>query len=71
MLELSTDFRDLLELLNRHGARYLVVDGFAVMIHAKPRYTKDLDLWLECSADNTAKRAVGRTKGLGDLEDLQ
>ena len=36
--------------------RYLVVGGYAVSKYTEPRYTKDLDLWIEASAKNA--RAV-------------
>lgn len=55
MQPLSKDLRELLRLLEQHAVRYLVVGGFAVAIHAVPRYTKDLDIWLECSADNAVR----------------
>ena len=45
-MDLGKDFRELLELLNRHQVRYLAVGGFAVAVHGRPRYTKDLDLWI-------------------------
>jgi hypothetical protein len=54
-VELGKDFRDMLGLLNRHGVRYLVVGGFAVAVHGTPRYTKDLDIWIEVSEDNAAR----------------
>jgi hypothetical protein len=54
-VQLGKDFRDLLELLNRHQVRYLIVGGFAVAIHGSPRYTKDLDIWLDVSPDNAAR----------------
>lgn len=38
------DFIDLIELLNKHKAKYLVIGGYAVSRHAQPRYTKDLDI---------------------------
>ncbi len=40
------DFEDLLTLLERHGVRYLIIGGLAFIYHAKPRYTKDMDLWI-------------------------
>jgi len=46
-MELGRDFRELLDLLNRHRVRYLVAGGYATSIYAEPRYTKDLDLWVE------------------------
>ncbi|MDD2239231.1 MAG: hypothetical protein PHO14_06735 [Kiritimatiellae bacterium] len=49
------DFEDLLVLFHEHGVRYLVVGGLAFIFHAKPRYTKDMDLWVEGSAENIAR----------------
>lgn len=51
-MKLSQDFRELLALLNQHGVRYLVVGGYATSIHAVPRYTKDIDIWIERSPEN-------------------
>ena len=54
------DFEDLLELLERHEARYLIIGGLAFIYHAKPRYTKDMDLWVGPDAENVerANRAL-------------
>jgi hypothetical protein len=49
---LSKDFKEFIELLNAHNVRYLVVGGYAVAFHGYPRYTKDLDVWIELSPDN-------------------
>jgi uncharacterized protein YpmS len=49
---LSKDFREFIELLNEHEVRYLVVGGYAVAFHGHPRYTKDLDVWIELSPVN-------------------
>ena len=59
-METTADFEDLLELLNQHGVRYLIVGGLAFVFHAKPRYTKDMDLWIEPSQENVllANRAL-------------
>jgi hypothetical protein len=38
--------------LNRAGARYLIVGGFAIMRHGYPRMTEDLDILLEESLEN-------------------
>jgi hypothetical protein len=46
------DFEDMLELLDRHGVRYLIVGGLAFIYHAKPRYTKDMDLWIDPDLEN-------------------
>jgi hypothetical protein len=49
------DVRDWLALLERHGVRYLIVGGFAIAVHGTPRYTKDVDIWVECAAVNAQR----------------
>ena len=49
---LSKDFREFIESLNEYSVRYLVVGGYAVAFHGHPRYTKDLDVWIELSQEN-------------------
>src|SRR5258708_3742064 len=46
-MEINSDFRDLLRDFNGAGVRYLIVGGYAVMVYTEPRYTKDLDVWVE------------------------
>ena len=35
--------------------RYLVAGGYAVIHHSQPRYTKDIDIWLDPSLENARK----------------
>ena len=51
-MKISSDYKDLLSILNAAGVRYLIVGGYAVMIHTEPSYTKDLDIWIEPSGPN-------------------
>lgn len=51
----SKDFEEFLKCLNGRGVRALIVGAHAVAFHAKPRYTKDLDLLVEPSEDNARK----------------
>ena len=51
------DFRDLLAEFAREGVRYLLVGGYAVSFHGRPRSTKDIDLWLSGSGENLARAA--------------
>ena len=48
-------FRELLQLLNDFEVRYLIVGGYAIMKYTEPRYTKDLDVWVENSVGNSAR----------------
>jgi len=53
---MNSDYRDLFCALNAREVRYLVVGAHAVTFHARPRFTKDLDVRIECTPDN-ARRA--------------
>ena len=53
---MTSDYKELLEVLNACGVRYLIVGGYAVMMYTEPRFTKDLDLWLAADLEN-AERA--------------
>jgi hypothetical protein len=59
-LDTVQDFEDLLALLERHEVRYLIIGGLAFIYHAKPRYTKDMDLWIGPDPGNVerANRAL-------------
>jgi hypothetical protein len=46
------DFKDLLSAFNAHGVRYLIVGGYAVILHAQPRATKDIDLLVQPDPEN-------------------
>lgn len=51
-MAINPDFRDLFAALNDAGARYLLVGGYALAVHSVPRFTKDLDVWAEPTAEN-------------------
>ncbi len=57
-------YRELLQLLNEFKVEYLIVGGFAVMKYGEPRYTKDLDVWVHNSAQNSV-RVVEALKRFG------
>lgn len=46
------DFEDMLALLEKREARYLIIGGLAFIFHAKPRFTRDIDLWIDSTPDN-------------------
>jgi hypothetical protein len=41
--------------MERNEVRYLIVGGYAVMRLTEPRFTKDLDIWIETSIENAEK----------------
>ena len=49
---LNQDFKEFIQSLNDNHVRYLVVGGYAIALHGHPRYTKDLDVWIEMAPKN-------------------
>jgi len=60
---MDPDLRELLSALNAHSVKYLVIGAYAVGVHAEPRATKDLDIWIKADAENS--RAVFRALAFG------
>lgn len=52
---MNPDFVALLRELSDAEARFLVVGGYAVSFHSRPRATGDLDVWVEPTASNAAR----------------
>ncbi len=52
---LTPDFKEFIRLLNNHKVRYLVVGGYAVAFHGYPRFTGDMDIWLDLLPENAKK----------------
>jgi hypothetical protein len=46
------DFEDLLSAFNAHGVKYVIVGGYAVSLHAQPRATKDIDIFVKADRAN-------------------
>jgi predicted nucleotidyltransferase len=65
---LNRDFKEFIQSLNDNGVRYLVVGGYAVAVHGYPRYTKDIDVWVEMTVENASNilRALDQF-GFGSL----
>ncbi|HSQ66240.1 MAG TPA: nucleotidyltransferase [Polyangiaceae bacterium] len=56
-MDLHPDFRDLLAALAQEGVSYVVIGGYAVGHHAKPRATKDLDVLVSGTTENLERLA--------------
>ena len=54
-MESHSHFKDLLAVFARHKVKFLVVGGYAVMLDTEPRWTKDLDLWVDTTGDNAER----------------
>lgn len=63
------DYEEFLASLNEHGVKYLIIGAHAVSFHARPRATKDLDIFLDPSPENAERtlRAIRDFFGGNDL----
>lgn len=65
---LNQGFKEFVQSLNANHVRYLVVGGYAVALHGHPRYTKDIDIWIEMGEDNAGRIVQAlRDFGFGSL----
>lgn len=48
----NQDFKEFVRLLTENQVEYLVVGGYAVTVHGYPRYTGDLDVWINPTKTN-------------------
>lgn len=68
-MNLEKDLREFIELLNALDVRYMVVGAFALAYHGHPRYTGDIDLFIERTAENADRlMQVIQKFGFGDLD---
>ena len=68
-MKLPKDSREFIALLNEAKGKYLVIGGYAVAWHGHPRFTGDVDFFVERSEENAEAilQALGKF-GMGSLE---
>ncbi|MEJ7729559.1 MAG: nucleotidyl transferase AbiEii/AbiGii toxin family protein [Polyangiaceae bacterium] len=54
-MHLFPDFRDLLEAFVASGVEFVLIGGYAVIFHGRPRATKDIDLLVDLDPANLAR----------------
>lgn len=64
-MNLPHDFADLLAEFERTNIRVLVIGGYAVGVHGRPRATRDLDLLLEPLTNDVRERACAALDAFG------
>lgn len=52
---MTKDFEELFACLTHRNVRALVVGGYAVAFHGQPRFTKDIDVFVEPSPENAER----------------
>ncbi len=51
----NQDFQDFIEALNKAAVEYIVVGGYAVILHGYVRSTADMDIWINKTSVNYQK----------------
>ncbi len=54
-MEVHPDFKEFLELLNKHQVEYLIVGGYALAFHGVPRFTGDIDIFIYANPENAER----------------
>ncbi len=58
------DFKEFLELLNRHKVEYIIVGAYALAFHGVPRNTGDIDVYVHPTPSN-AKQVLETLRDFG------
>lgn len=56
-MKIPKDLRAFVESLNAVSAKYVIVGGYAVAFHGHPRFTGDIDFFIESSPENAQRVA--------------
>lgn len=54
-MEVHPDYKELLALFNEHGVEYVIVGAYALAYHGAPRYTGDMDIYVQPTPENAAR----------------
>ncbi len=57
-IEIKNDFKEFIELLNKHKVDYCITGAYAVSFHSEPRSTGDIDFYIAHTKDNSNKIAA-------------
>ncbi len=68
-MEIRNDFKELLELFNKHKVEYLIVGGYALAFHGAPRFTGDIDLFVRPIRENAQRILAALNEfGFGSMD---
>lgn len=69
---LDEDLLGLWEKLSKNEVKYIMVGGFAAIMHGISRITQDVDIWIKDTPDNRLRlRKTIKELGLGDFESFE
>ena len=65
----KSDFEELFACLTARNVKFVVVGGHALAYHGRPRFTKDLDVFVEPTSENAARLLLALEDfGFGGLD---
>jgi len=75
-MEIQKDFKELLELFNGYNVEYMIIGAYALAYHGAPRFTGDIDIFVQPSLENAHKilsalNAFGFSSSNLTIEDFQ
>jgi len=71
MLTIHRDFKELIELFLSHQVEFMVVGGYALAAHGRPRYTGDIDFFVRKSPENAGRIVIALHEFFGDLPEIR
>ena len=67
-MRIENDFKEFIALLNKHNVHYMIVGGYAFSFHAEPRFTKDMDFFIDGTEENADRLLKALSEfGFGNL----
>lgn len=54
-MRVEKDYEELFKSFNKHRVKYCIIGSYAVAFYARPRYTKDIDILIEPTVDNSRR----------------
>jgi predicted nucleotidyltransferase len=70
-MEPDQEFREFAASLTSHGVKFMIIGGYAVTAHGHPRYTGDIDFFVEKSQENAERIVVAIHDFFGPLPNVQ
>lgn len=70
-LEIHRDFKECIELLLSHEVEFVVIGGYAVAAHGRPRYTGDIDFFARKSEKNADRIVAALHQFFGPLPEIK
>ncbi len=70
MLPIHRDFKELIELFLSHKVEFMVIGGYALAAHGRPRYTGDIDFFARKSPENARRLVAALHEFFGPLPEI-